>query len=181
MNVQELSLLKEFMKQKESRFASLKYRTKTGKLSLFTVRLNVDYLKVLRRDLKVLEAVPTEGLTEIEKQGLSKEIESVKKSIVSAVDGTVNEDYTSKDVYEALCRGIKYHKENGTIYVNAFKHSETVLEPGDEKPVKHSELTLARKKFSKLTMKGKFRQFILAPESVTTAKLNGVTLEISNN
>jgi hypothetical protein len=178
MNKQELDVLKEMMKQNESRFASFRYTNKENETSLYLVHLNVNYLKILRRDLKVLEAINPSELNETEKVALDEVIASVRESIASALAGTVNSGYTKAGYYEYLTRGIKYNDE-GQLYVNAFVVSKKVLVAGTYKKVNSSAKTIAKNGFRKMLKQSKFREFRIDLSQLQAIKMNGTTIEIA--
>lgn len=182
MDAQKLAVISEFLKQKESRFASLEYTNAHGETALYLIHLNVNRLKILRRDMKRLQAIDPTTLDELHQTALANVKASVQKSIDACLAGTVSEDYTKKDYYEYLVPGrpVKYNSE-GRLYVNAFKVSKRVITPGVYKTVKSRPLTIAQNEFKKLLKGSDFREFILDEASIGNVKVNGKVLEISRN
>ena len=175
MNKQELTVLKETMKTTESRFASFRYTNKEGETSVYNVHLNVNYLKILRRDLKVLEAIDPTQLVEIEQVALAEVIASVRESIAANLAGTVNSGYTKAGYYEYLTKGVKYN-EQGELYINAFVVKKTVLTPGNYKKVNSSAKTIAKNGFRKMLRQSKFREFRIDFTQLGGIKMNGKSI-----
>lgn len=165
-----LAILKELFATTESRFASFVYRNKEGELSHYLVHLNVNYKKILQRDLKVLQSIRPE--TTLEAEALNEMISSLKETLETGR----NSNYTKEDYYTHLTKSVKYHET--TLYINCFVVSKTVLEPGQYKTVKHSEKTLAKNKFRKMMKQSKFREFRLDMTQIYEIRINGKVIEI---
>ena len=159
-------LLRELLRTKESRFASVVYTSKeTGEKALFLIHLNVNYRGILTRDLAVLSRTAT---PEVSYMSLAKE--ELQCSLRESLEGH-NSRFTKAGYYSRLKVGypVKYHKE--VMYFDALVVSKRVLVPGVEKFVNHNKLTLAKNKLRKLLKTNKFREFRL--DGVESARLNG--------
>jgi len=149
-----LDVLQAFVATGDSRFASLIYTNQHGEKSKYLIHLNVKYLKVLARDLKVLGSLTTETATEEEAR--QKLMASLRLSIET---NGHNPDYTKEGYYTPLVHGVKYH--DNQLYVNAFVISRTVITPGFYPPVNHRPLTVAKNRLRRLLKSGSFREFKL--------------------
>ena len=76
-----LQVLKEFLATGESRFVSLVYTNKQGEKSRYLTHLNVNYKKVVARDLKVLMSTMTENETE----------EQARQELIKSLQSTLDE------------------------------------------------------------------------------------------
>ena len=166
-----LVLLAELAKTSDCRFASLIYTNQKGESSKYLLHLNVHYLKVLARDLKVLQSTKPENDTEA--LALQELIESLKESIETKGH---NSRYTKEGYYTPLFNGVKFHENE--LYVNAFVIKREVLIKGTYKEVNSSAKTIAKNKFRKLLKSGQFREFKIDLNQVHMMKLNGKTLVI---
>ncbi len=167
-----LDVLKELVKTGDCRFASLIYTNKQGETSRYLLHLNVNYLRVVARDLKVLAGVKTENETEV----------VAKNEVMASLEETIetkghNSKYTKEGYYTHLIHGVKYAES--TLYVNAFVLSRTVLVPGTYKEVNSSAKTIAKNKFRKMLKVGKFREFRIDLNQIHALTLNGKTLVIN--
>lgn len=166
-----LDVLKELITTGDCRFASIVYTNKDGETSRYLLHLNVNYLKVLARDLKVLESVKCENGTEV----------MAKNELMASLSTSIetkghNPAYTKEDYYEHLIHGVKYHES--TLYFNAFVLQRTVLVAGAYKKVNSSAKTIAKNKFRKMLKTGKFREFRIDLNQIHAMALNGKTLII---
>lgn len=161
-------LLRELLRTKESRFASVVYTSReTGEKALFLVHLNVNYRGLLTRDLAVLSR------THLDNSMLGYMFiarDELQTSLRESLEGS-NSRFTKAGYYSRLKTGypVKYHKE--TQYFDALVVSKRVLVPGVEKIVNHNELTKAKNKLRKLLKTNKFREFRI--DGVESARLNG--------
>jgi hypothetical protein len=163
-----LQLLKEFLATGESRFVSLTYTNKQGEKSKYLVHLNVNYKKVVARDLKVLNATTCTGVEEVARQELLA-------SYSSTLEG-FNPNYTKHGYYEVLAHAVKFHENE--LYINAFVVSRTVIVPGEYKTVNSSAKTIAKNRLRKLMKVNKFREFKLDLNQIEDVKINGKVIEI---
>jgi hypothetical protein len=166
-----LDVLQAFVATGDSRFASLTYTNQHGETSKYLLHLNVKYLKVLARDLKVLGSLKTES--EIEEQARQKLTASLQLSLETKGH---NPNYTKDGYYTRLVHGVKYHDDQ--LYVNAFVVSRTVIKAGFYPTVNHKPLTVAQNKLKKLLKSGSFREFKIDMNQIDEVKANGKTLEI---
>ena len=167
----KFDVVRELLKTKESRFASLVYRNKEQELSLYLVHLNVNYRKVLARDLKVLLAQKVTNETEA--LALAELIASVRETLTTGK----NSNYTKSEYYTALANNIKYHDNN--LYVNCFIVSKKVLEAVVYKEVKSSAKTIAKNHFRKMLKMSKFREFCIDLNQIHEIRMNAKTLIVA--
>ena len=167
-----LQVLKEFLATGESRFVSLVYTNKQGEKSRYLTHLNVNYKKVVARDLKVLISTMTENETEEQAR------QELIKSLQSTLDG-YNPEYTKHDYYEALVPGrpVKFHENE--LYINSFVMAKVVLVPGVYPKVNSSAKTIAKNRLRKLLKVNKFREFRIDLTQIDTVRANGNVLEIA--
>ena len=85
-----------------------------------------------------------------------------------------NSAYTCADTYGSICRGVKYHKGTGEIYITGFTIGKEIITKGEHKVVKSSEKTIAKNALRRGMKSGKFRQFALPV--VASARAEGAKL-----
>ena len=170
--------------KKGARFASLTYTAKgTGEVARHTVCLGVSVERAYRRDLAMLTAKrkslldsleATEGLAKIfvTLEACDELIASLEESLEKGIGN--NSAYTCAGVYESICRGVKFHKETGELYVTGFTIGKEVIKKGEHKVVKSSEKTIAKNALRRGMKSGKFRQFALPV--VASARAEGTKL-----
>jgi hypothetical protein len=157
---------------KGARFSSFTYRAKgSGELARHVVALGVNIEKAYRRDLAILKG-KLPHLTGVHATACQELIASLENSLDKGIGN--NDAYTCQDVYQAVCPGVKIHKENGSLHVFGFSMGKKVIEAGEHKKVKSSEKTLAKKELKKGLKTEKFRQFTF--EAFTGARIEGKTL-----
>ena len=165
---------------KGAKFASFKYRTKgTDELSLYLVTLGASLENAYQKDVETLEAL-IPSLTGVDLDAANAILTSLNVSLDGGIGN--NPAYThgadNGDTYAFTdVPGIKLNKNNGELHLtNALVQHKTVIETGTpKKPVKSSDLTLAKRKLERSLRKGKIRQFALS--GISVAKLNGETIE----
>ena len=166
-----LDVLAAFVATGDSRFASIVYTNQHGETSKYLLHLNVNYLRVLARDLKVLGSLKTEN--QYEEQARQELVNSLTVSIETKGH---NPDYTKEGYYTPLVHGVKYHEN--LLYVNAFVIDRKVLRAGFYPPVNHRPLTVAKNKIRKLLKSGSFREFKIDMNQIEEVRANGKVLEI---
>ncbi len=169
INQEELKVLSEALKTRESRFASFKYTNKHGETSRYLVHLNVNYQKLLKADLKI--AMAFEPSNEIEEKAKKEIIDSLTESIQTGK----NSRYTKEGYYEHLSPSVKCSDTN--VYINGLVIDKKVLTPGTYPTVNSRPLTIAKNKIRKLMRHEKYREFVL-DRSMHTVKINGKTIEL---
>lgn len=173
-------LLDQLSASKGAKFASFKYRTKgTDELSLYLVTLGASVENAYRHDVETLEAL-IPSLTGVDLDAANAILASLNKSLDGGIGN--NPAYThgaaSGDTYAFTdVPGIVVNKNDGALHLkNVLVQHKTVIEAGNpQKPVKSSDLTLAKRKLERSLRKGKIRQFALL--GISVAKLNGETIE----
>jgi hypothetical protein len=180
-----------------TQFASLLYENAQKEKSKYVINLNVDYERVYRDDLEMLEDLLMSVKTilewntltaeeradkELDVQALEELIKSVKNSLEKGIGN--NDAYTQKDVefiYFQTCDGkhipnIKMHPDTGQVYVKGFLINKVVVEAGEpKKPTKSRPLTIKKDHYRKMMKISKIREFKL--DSADRARLNVETIE----
>jgi hypothetical protein len=164
-----------------ARFASFVYTSvSTGEVARYTLQLGFDYRKCLEKSRLALE-IDSPALAGIEAQAAAELIESIDASLAGTQTG-----YTKAETYvDALdstgkaVPGLKRNINDGSLQVFGLLHSKVQIAPPtiERKEVKSRPLTIAKNKIRKDLPIGKFREFAL--ENLTTAKMNGETLELA--
>jgi hypothetical protein len=163
--IQELSKIRA-----SSTFLSLRgYRSaESGELADFQISFHMSYASALERSILALEAiVPGDDLQAKAKQEL---LSSYKKSLDKVKSEPLE---VLGDHYDRVIgadgehiKGIKIHKETGTLHLFGLLVNKRVLEPGTFKASNKRPLTVAKDKLRKLVPVSKFRQFIIDPAHV---------------
>ena len=162
-----------------SRFVSLTYKAKgTGEVARFTVLLGASLEKIYRRDLSVLrkrlsrlpstEALRLQALTEL--------VNSYSDSVTNGIGN--NAKYTKQGYYMQVFPGLKFAPETGNLYVSGFRIAKKVIQPGVYKSVNSKPLTIAKDEERKSLKMNKFREFVIAPETLQVFRANGREIEI---
>jgi hypothetical protein len=157
-----------------ARFASLVYTAKgTGETARHTVCLGVSVERAYQRDIAILNNEKAR-LSGVELLACEELLSSLHESLDKGIGN--NSNYTNKGVYSHAAgeRGIKFHREQGTVYICGFSLNKTVIEPGTYKETKSSAKTLAKKALKEKLKSGRFRMFALS--ELETVKLNGKTI-----
>jgi hypothetical protein len=166
--------------KKGCRFVGFLYQSKTtGEVAQYCINLGVDYVESLQHDLDAITKYAPKD--ELEEQAKESIIVSLQKTLAPK---TIEEqkEHDDNDPYDHIGKGLKQHKENGTLYIWGFQHSKTQVEPPTEeiKEKKSSKLTIVKEKLKKdCKFKSiKFRQYILAKENIAGIVVNGEPVEV---
>ena len=158
------------------RFVGFLYQSKTtGEVAQYCINLGVDYVEAVQHDLDAIKAYnPADDIEQTAKEEI---ITSLEKTLQPK---TIEEK--QEDVYDHIGKGLKQHKETGTLYIWGFQHSKTQVEPPTEevKEKKSSQFTILKEKLKKdCGFKSiKFRQYILAKENIAGIVVNGEPVEV---
>jgi hypothetical protein len=171
--VQLVAIVANISTQKKgARFASLTYTAKgTGEVARHTVCLGVSVERAYRRDIAMLSA-KRDSLQGVALVACDELITSLQESLDKGIGN--NSAYTCAGVYESVCRGVKFHKETGEVYVTGFSIGKEIIIKGEHKAVKSSEKTIAKNALRREMKSGKFRQFALPV--VASARAEGAKL-----
>lgn len=154
------------------KFVSFLYRAKgTGELAKHTVALGVNLERVYRRDRAIVSG-KLAHLTGLNEEAGRKILASLNDSLKNGIGN--NQNYTQKDTYDNLGKGVKIHRTSGELEIYGFSHRKEIIEPGEHKSVKSAPLTLAKKEIERSLKKSKFRQFCLS--KLRAAKIAGDTI-----
>lgn len=177
MNITDtLNSIQDYLK-KGARFASFLYHSKdSGEIAIFTVLLGINIDNAYRRDLKIVEEIPV--TTPAQKQAKEETIKSLKNSLLRHSQNLSNDNYKLKGLYVKLTKGVRFNQNTGDILLDGFLINKEVIKPGEFKPVKSSEKTLAKKTFAKKMKCRRFRNFILSEKNIAGVKFNGRVLQI---
>lgn len=176
-------LLKQLAAVQGARFASFVYRAKeSGELARHTVILGASKEAMYRKDAETLRAA-LPSLAGLPKDAGEALLASIENSLAKGIGN--NDAYThgpeQGDTWLHLSNlpDVKISKNDGSVHLVAPRVSKTVIEAGTFKEVKSRPLTLAKKMLKReLELRADtFRQFDLY--NITTAKMNGETLELA--
>ena len=160
---------------KGCRFVSITYRAKgTGELAKHTVLIGVKLENAYKKDVEKLSSLSLVGEAEKAREEL---LNSLKKSLQVGIGN--NPAYTQKGKHETLTSGLRVDKEKGICQVYGFQMRKTVIQAGTYKKVNSSAKTIEKNKLRKALRSVKFRPFNVEAENLTTAKINGRTLELA--
>lgn len=188
-------LLKELAKVNGSKFASFTYSPKVGGTKYFTadnknrkrvtagksrynVILGTNTENAYERQIAHLTGlIPT--LSGIDLIAAQEILESRQNSLRDGIGN--NAAYTQKDVDYITFPDLPgvYLHPNGTLSLRCKVQSAVEIEPATWADVKSSDKTLAKARIESGLPSSGFVTFILRPEHLESAKLNGATLEIS--
>ena len=163
------------------RFVSLVYTSKpkkvgeVGETSRYTILVGSDYCNLLRRSIEMLrDTLPT--LSGLEKTAGEEVLASLEKSLLYQSMKMQNPDYTKKGLYKHIGVGLKININDKTLELDGLAHTKTVLVEGIRKPVKSSDLTIAKKKITDGLPSGKYRSFSLDEGNIHSVRINGDVL-----
>lgn len=159
---------------KGCRFVNFTYQNKDGEIAKHTLLLGVSYANALKKDLANLEKQNMDGVKEVARQEL---LASFRNSLYCAENEIKNLDYTCKDVYDNLGKGIKRHKQDGSLHVHGWAVNKQIIKAGVYKIVKSNEKTLAKNEIKKTLKSGKLRQFKL--DNIQSIRMNGKVIELT--
>lgn len=168
-------------KRQAATFAYITYtRKKDGEKARYFLVLNADTEALYRKDIETLnQMIP--NLSGLDLQAATSILESLKESLTLGINH--NTAYTHSpergDTYEYVegLKGVRIHKENGTVYFNGLlQRKEVIISGTPRKPVNSAPLTIAKHRIDKQLKRGSFRQFIF--KRLTKIAVNGNTLEI---
>jgi hypothetical protein len=164
------------------KFGVITYRDKKYLcLARHSVILGADLDSLYQQDVAVLGAMlPT--LDGIQKVAATAILDSRKKSLEVGIGN--NPLYVhapqNADTYVLIpgLPGVKVHKTTGEMYVCCLSQLRVVLEEGlPRKPVKSSDLTIAKKQIERSLASSKFRQMILRRIHSVTVDGETITMD----
>lgn len=162
-----------------STFLSLRGYTSatSGELADHTIVFHMSYGSALERSITMLEAVvPADDL---EAQAKAELLASYQKSldkVNSEPMETVCDAYDRVTVDGEHVKGIKIHRETGTLHIFGLAHSKRVITSGTYKEVKSRPLTVAKDRLRKGLPVERFRQFIVKPGQVDEIRVENLSL-----
>ena len=178
-------------------FVSFVYQSmESGEIARHTVNIGANYLTAMEKDLLALQlelpALKALPMGETPAQNADKAvtvkaceelIASFEERIAAHKRGEVSENYTCKDTYVNICKGLKLGTlKDGTIalYVYGYRQAKVVLVQGEHKETKSRPLTIAKRQLEKrLNLSSpKYKQFALRAD-VVKVKINGETLDLT--
>ena len=171
-------LLSVIASGKGAKFASLTYRTEsTGEVARYSLILGASTEVLYRKDIAMLTEMLAGDMEPMMRAAAEKVLMSRQKSLDVGIGN--NPAYTCADTYfqDSGIKGVKVHKDTGTIYVTALAEGKVVLVEGaPRKAVNSKPETIAKAKVEKLLPSARFRQFKL--NTVSRAALNNEVLEL---
>lgn len=179
-----IEILKEAT-EKGCTFISFLYVTKKdGETARYTLNFGVDNKAACEHDKAVLEAYQPQN--ELEAQAKEEMLASLTQTLTNGVSDSYTHAAQNKangqDTYDSISRGIKLHKEDGTIHLSGFiQQKEQVAPPTNpKKPVQHKPLTLAKNHIKKVCgfKRLPWGQFILSPENIAGIKVKGDLIQL---
>lgn len=167
------TLMAELTKHKGCRFVSFVYETvDTGEKQAVVIDVGFSTESMYARDVIVLRRLlaTSEGIDkEVTQELLDSRLESLRKGIGK------NSKYTQQDIWITIpgLRGIKIHKDNGTVNISALCIKKTVLVPGTYEPDTRRPRTKAKDAVRQQLPSHRFRTYRL--DLVEMMKANGIT------
>jgi hypothetical protein len=160
--------------EKGCRFVSFMYQTKeSGEVSVYNLLIGIDIEGAYKKDLEMLTNVRLK--TPVLLQARREIINSIKDSLIFGVGH--NPRNKQKDLYLHICKGLRYNQNSNQLHLTGYSISRQVIQPGVFKPVKSSQLTLAKKALKRRMKSGRFRAFVLDAENISGLKCKGKVLE----
>ena len=159
----------EFLKNKRpcaSFIAINGYRAKTsGELADHTLILNVDYHRILTESLttlKTIDSVNVDGDIYTKKNPEFKTAkEELELSLRRSLDNDNEQGQKVAEHFIPISKGVKIHKEKGTIHITGKKHTKRVIEKGEYKPVNSELKTKIKNAIKKYLPNSELRSFVL--------------------
>lgn len=150
-------------------FLSIKgYQNNYNETSDFKVVFHIDYLNAVKRSKEILKKAKYNN----HKFSL-EDFNLAKKELNDSYDMTLagnNTLYTCSDVYSNIIGvnnkpipGIKLHKKQGIVHVNAVKVTKSIIIQGSYPIVKSASKTIAKNYLRNLTPLARWNQFKLSP------------------
>jgi len=154
------------------------YRNEFSELADYSLIFHMSYEKALERSAAMLNGfVPTNDLEIIAKDEL---LASFSKSLSNIRDnGGETDDTYSKyfDKHGNVIKGIKLHTRTNTLFLYGLVNMKRVILPGlyptDDT---RRPLTKVKDRLRQATPVGKFRQFKMLPWTVSSIKVENLTL-----
>ena len=164
-----------------ARFASFVYTSmSTGEVARYTLQLGFNYRNCLEKSRLALE-IEAPALTGIDAQAAAELLASIDASLAGTQTGyTKAETYVDAlDASGKAVPGVKRNVNDNSLQIFGLLHAKVQIAPPtvERKEVKSRPLTIAKNKLRKDLPIGKFREFAL--ENLSTARINGETLELS--
>jgi len=158
----------------KAQFVSFTYLSKGhDELARHTLIFGASYRKQIEDSITALEVLMPTFVTPLQIAAAEEVMKSLRLTIASHDRGEFNPDYTKKMAYIDIVQGLKFNITNRTINVSGLAHNKVVLKEGVYKPVKSSDLTLAKKDVRDKLPVSRWREFIIEPQHLEKAKLQG--------
>lgn len=90
-----------------------------------------------------------------------------------------NSDYTKPHVYVPIAEGLKFYVDGGTVNASGLEHQKVVIEPGRDIQVRSSPLVIVKNGLRAQLPVNRWREFVISPETLISARLQGETIEMS--
>lgn len=172
-------LIELISRNKGAKFGSFVYRNEHGEVARVTLILGASTETLYKKDIEVLQGMLPD-LQGVEKICAQELLDSRTESLAVGIGH--NSAYTLEDVYVYPVgleeKGIKVHKENGSILVRGLAQGKVVLQAGIYPPDRRRPKTVIKDGIRAQLPSHKFRTYRI--DRVGTAKMNGEVLEIEN-
>lgn len=172
----------------KAQFVSFLYTSKKhNETARHTLILGANYKTLVEKSKLALELLTNQeiialGITpELAEQAKQKILASLNKTLAAGEKGEQNEDYTKRGQYVPLGNGLNLNSTDLTLQLFGLTHAKVVITPGVYPVVNSRPLTIAQDKIKDLLPISKFREFALDVGNIHAVKLNGNTLEISDD
>lgn len=164
-----------------STFLSLNgYKNSQGEVADYGIVFHVSYQSLLERSVVELGAyIPENDVEAQAKEELLKSYETSLEKLKTKAQEELEDAYTHfKDDSGNYIKGVKLHKESGTLHLYGLVNSKKVLVPGTYKEVKSKDLTVAKNKISKSLPISRWRQFKISSNQVKSVKVEKLELTV---
>ncbi|HLO91602.1 MAG TPA: hypothetical protein VK172_10605 [Lentimicrobium sp.] len=159
----------------------------SGEVANHNILVNIDVMNAKRKDAEMLVSADVQAIAkksakqfaiEVFQTALTEMRVSAVKNISENKEDRTAQSNAQTDAYIQIGKGLKIHKETGNLHIFGYHMNKTVLFPGEFKPVKSADKTLAKKEITKVLKlrAGKFRTFIIA--NISNVSINGKNLII---
>lgn len=169
-----------------ARFISFTYRAKyNGELARHTLIFGVSYKKQIEKSLEALEMLLPTLTHSLEIQAYEELRMSFEDSLRALEESqrtgkqVFNSDYTKPHVYVPIAEGLKFYVDGGTVNASGLEHQKVVIEPGRDIQVRSSPLVIVKNGLRAQLPVNRWREFVISPETLISARLQGETIEMS--
>lgn len=159
------------------------YRNNFQEVSNFEVVFHASYLNAVKKALAIVSLAKFQ----LNERFGADDFQVAQQELMDSFRDTLsgyNPRYTAQDVYQPVYNldqevipGIKMHREQNVIHLNALKIRKKVLVPGQYKEVNSQQKTLAKQYLRGLTPLRNWVQFKLEPGRFNQIKVQKMILK----